>query len=270
MRSPDVSLARPVRMLHPRFPLYIVPAATAFHDRRDRGRGEAAGRSTCDRPSSSCPRPTRWTRRSARPRSLSLAPACGRPFPTTGLRCGAGRVAARQRPVTGTAFCWRRHSRAGWRMPCSIYFDSETIRCGFSSTVTRMTRGRNPGRGPRCAGFGCRKIATAVNGRFVAATARKRTHAHRRRQGRGRGADAGRLGRRSTARPSLAAAARDGALSSPACSSGDQGVGRRGRHGFAAPRVRRRPRRSDLLVLDPVARRACCRIPRDAIRSRRR
>ena len=36
LRTPDISLSRPVRLLHPRFPLYVVPRAEhAVHDRRD-------------------------------------------------------------------------------------------------------------------------------------------------------------------------------------------------------------------------------------------
>ena len=54
VRSPDVSLSRPVRMLHPRMPLYIVPRGDGrVHDRRhhDRKRAPRAA-SACAPPSS--------------------------------------------------------------------------------------------------------------------------------------------------------------------------------------------------------------------------
>ena len=122
-------------------------------------------------------------------------------------------------------------------------------------------------------GFAEAKIATAVNGSFVAAVARPSRRARAQRRDRDRGAEAGRLMLDPLRRALyLPAAARHGAISlagKPAASG--QGVWRRDRHRLAAARIGARARRARLLGADRGARRAaCCRTPPAAARRRRR
>ena len=83
VKSREVDLARPVRLLHPRFPLYVVPWGDgALYARRhgDRERGDR-GRSRFARRSICCPRPMRSTRPSPRPRSCMQGAGARPAFP---------------------------------------------------------------------------------------------------------------------------------------------------------------------------------------------
>ena len=141
-----------------------------------------------------------------------------------------GRIVARQRPLSPrlpagarAGAAGRRHivnSTDSWRRPMRIFLNDD---------VRMTSRPRTLAAALEALGYGGRKIATAVNGRFVAAPARPHDQADRRRPDRGRGADAGRLRCRSTA------------SSSPrACCSGRRAIRRR--RSWSKRSRRRRPR----------------------------
>ncbi len=112
VETSEVELSRPVRLIHPRWPLYVIPRGDGqIHARRDldRGRGYrrqralgagTAGRRLC-RASGVC----RGAHRRIRLR------ACGRPFPTICRGSRSTRTGSRSTDSIATAFCWRRRWR---------------------------------------------------------------------------------------------------------------------------------------------------------------
>ena len=144
VRSRDVSLARPVRMLHPRLPLYIVPrgdglfmiGATMIESERARAGQRALRRRASERGLCAASGVRRGRNRRAGRRS-----APGFPDNLPQMR----RTAACCTPTacSVTASCWRRRLPAGWRMPSSIPHSGDS-RCGSSSTTTSMTSSPAP------------------------------------------------------------------------------------------------------------------------------
>jgi len=122
VRTRDVSLSRPVRLLHPRIPLYIVPrgdgvfmiGATMIESEVTTRRQRAFGHGVSERGLHAAPGLP------VRPRSSNWAPTCGRPFPTTCRASGAQAACCTPTDFSGMVSC----SRRGWRvrlpMPCVL------------------------------------------------------------------------------------------------------------------------------------------------------
>ena len=245
VRSPDVSLQRPVRLLHPRIPLYIVPrgnglfmiGATMIESERARPGQRALGRRAPER--GLCP--ASGLRR-GRDRRARRRPAAGLPRQPAATS-GEAAMCCTPTACSVTASCWRPRWRGARPRPsCRCFNRRRTMRI-FLNDDAHDVDAATLAAALDSLGFGGRKIATAVNGRFVAAAARARHQARRRRPHRGRGADAGRLSHVLRRRPFLAPAAGHGALSVAGHPRArHQGLGGGGRHRLAAPRRRCRPR----------------------------
>src|SRR5258708_37492253 len=116
------------------------------------------------------------TGRSARLKSSSWEPTCARLFPATSRRSGGLAESCMPTACTGTVSCWRRRLPAGWRMPPSILHSSRRhpMRIFLNDDAHDVEPGTLAA-ALESLGFGGRKIATALNGRFVAAAARPKT-----------------------------------------------------------------------------------------------
>ena len=278
VRTSDVSLARPVRMLHPRLPLYIVPrgdglfmiGATMIESER---RGPVSVRSAVELLNAAYALHPAFGEAEIVELGADLRPAFPDNLPHMRR---AGRV-LHANGLFRHGFLLAPSLPAGWRMPSSILHSSrrQKMRIFLNDDAHDVEPGTLAA-ALESLGFGGRKIATAVNGRFVAAAARPEDRARRWRSGRGRGADAGRLGARRLddvlrRRTSLAPAAGHGALSVARGSRArHQGVGRRGRDGLAAPRGRQRPQPGKASGRSSSRSAcACCPTRRAAIRSRK-
>src|SRR5665648_89103 len=117
-----------------------------------------------------------WTLPSARRRSWRLARACAPLFPTIGLGLSPRRAISTSTAFTGTAFCWPR-SWPNWlptistpapsirRYSLQILLNGERFATDASTLDELCVK----------LGFAEAKVATAVNGSFVAAAKRGAT-----------------------------------------------------------------------------------------------
>ena len=82
--TPEITLNRPVRLLHPRYPLYIAPKETTFSlSARPKSKAKAKPPPACVPGWNSCPRSMQSTPPSAKPTSSKSPPACAQRSTTT-------------------------------------------------------------------------------------------------------------------------------------------------------------------------------------------
>ncbi len=246
VRTHDISLSRPVRLLHPRIPLYIVPrgdgvfmiGATMIESEERRA---VSVRSAVELLNAAYTLHPAFGEAEIVELGADLRPA----FPRQpAVRAAQSAACCTPTGFSGMVSC----SRPGWRgkLPMPFFWRRE-MRIFLNDDMHEVAPGTLAA-ALETLGFGGRKIATAVNGCFVAAARTAAHSAGRRRQDRSRRADAGRLAPHVVLifllrhRAEVAAAARHVALSlAGGPRTRDQGVGRgsrdRSRCGARAARV---------------------------------
>ena len=172
IRSREVSLSRPVRLLHPRIPLYIVPrgdgvfmiGATTIESET---RGGVSVRSAVELLNAAYALHPAFGEAEILELGADLRPA----FPDNLPAVRRGPRSLQSTACIVMASCWRRRWRDRRpRWPCDGPGDD---RCGSSSTAIGMTiEPATLALALNALGYGGKKIATAVNGRFVPAPAR--------------------------------------------------------------------------------------------------
>ena len=179
LHTRDVRLARPVRLVHPRTPMYVVPRPDGlFMVGATMIENEEPGRVTGARHAGTAGRgPMCCTRHLPRRRSSRPAATCGRRFATTSrASCARGATASHQRACSGMASCWRRPWRdrpptrysEHWRSRMQICVNGTPLQVK-ATTLSRLLADLD---------YDGAAVATAVNRTFVRRADRDATQLH--------------------------------------------------------------------------------------------